>query len=202
MNPKALLKLLPLLLVPLPAGAYQILFYCNSSDSVSGMVRHCVPILEKAGNRVTVIDVKGKNHDPTLDNWGAPYDQVWDMRFLNRNTTLCGSGRPQAVDYFDEHWRAKAVQFLDHCGKLFISAEYFTYVDRDEGLYRFLREIGAVKRGYDPCPPSPRGNSETGGPAFYPVHPGLGPVSFYGDMVGGIPLVELTGTSFVDTDED
>jgi len=191
-----------LLSFPPSTWAYRILFYENDSDGISGVVQRCVPILRKAGNQVTVINMEGKNHDPAQDNWGPPYDQVWDMRFVKRDKTLCGTGRPQAADYFDEHWRSKAVHFLDHCGKLFIAGEYFTYVDRNEGLYSFLREVGAVKRGYDPCPPSSRGNSSTNGGAFYPVLHGLGPVSFYGDMVGGIPLDQLNGTSFVDTDED
>ena len=183
------------------AQAHNILFYFNSGDGSEGALLQCVSLLRHSGHQVTVIDVRGLNRDPSRDNWGPPFDQVWDMRFVDRDSTACGSGRPDAADYFDENWKSKSVSFLNHCGKLFIGAEYYTYVDRDEGLYSFLREIRAVKPGYDPCPPSPRGNSSTPDWAFYRVRPGLGPSLFYGEMVGGIPLNLLTGTSFVDTRE-
>ncbi len=187
---------------PLTAHAYNILFYYNSGDGTNGALLECVTILQNAGHRVTTVDVDGKNRDPRSDDWGAPYDQVWDMRFVDRDSRECGSGQPQAADYFDGRWRSKAVSFLNHCGKLFLAAEYFPYADRDEGVYAFLQEIHAVKPGYDPCPPSPRGNSSTTGEGFYKVRNGLGPRRFYGNMVGGIPLDYLTGTNFVDTSED
>jgi hypothetical protein len=185
-----------------PSHGYQILFYYNSSDGTDGGLLECVNILRIAGNQVTTIDVKGENRNPTRDDWGTPYDQVWDMRFVDRDTQGCGAGLPGAADYFDDHWRKKAISFLNHCGKLFIAAEHYQLGDRDDGLYRFLREIGAVKNGYDSCPPSQRGNSTTDGADFYPVNPGLGPTSFFGAFVGGIPLAQLTGKSFVDTHED
>ncbi len=188
--------------VALPSHAYQILFYYNSSDGTEGGLLECVNILRAGGNHVTTIDVKNENRDPTGDNWGAPYDQVWDMRFIDRDTHSCGEGLPGSADYFDDHWRKKAIFFLNHCGKLFIAAEHYQLGDRDEGLYRFLKEIGAVKNTYDSCPPSPSGNSTTDGAAFYPVHHGLGPTSFFGAFVGGIPLAQLTGENFVDTGED
>ena len=181
------------------AQAHAILFYYNSADGSGGALLECVSLLRHSGHRVTMIDVYGRNWDPNLDNWGPPFDQVWDMRFVDRDETACGSGRPDAADYFDNRWKSKSVSFLNHCGKLFIAGEYYTYVDRDEGLYSFLREIHAVKPAYDPCPPSPRGNNSTPDGAFYRVRPGLGPALFYGEMVGGIPLDLLTGTNFVDT---
>ena len=188
---------------PVPSShSYQILFYYNSSDGTEGGLLECVNILRIAGHHVTTIDVKNENRDPTEDNWGAPYDQVWDMRFVDRDTQSCGEGLPGSADYFDDHWRKKATYFLKRCGKLFIAAEHYQLGDRNEGLYRFLKEIGAVKKTYDSCPPSRRGNSTTDGAAFYPVHPGLGPTSFFGAFVGGIPIAQLTGKSFVDTHED
>jgi hypothetical protein len=185
-----------------PAQAYRILFYHNSLDGTEGALLKCVSILEEAGHQVSVVDVKGRNYDPTGDNWGAPIDQVWDMRFVDRDSTRCGSGIPQAPDYFGMAWRNKAVSYLNHCGKFFIAGEHYQLADRNEGLYRFLERIQAVKKGYDPCPPSARGNSTTNGPAVYPVRNGLGPVSFFGAYVGGIPLDYLTGTSFVQTRGD
>lgn len=184
------------------ASSHNILFYYNSEDGTGGALLQCVTILQESGNQVTTINVKGENRDPHYDNWGPPYDQVWDMRFVNRDSTLCGSGRSQAADYFDEHWRNKAVSFLNHCGLLFIAAEHYPLVDRNEGLYAFLKEIHAVKNGFDICPPSTNGNNSTLGEGYYPVRHGLGPVSFYGAWVGGIPLAYLTGTSFVETSND
>ena len=107
-----------------------------------------------------------------------------------------------AADYFTEKWQSKAVSYLNHCGKLFIAGEHYQLIDRDEGLYRFLMEINAVKDGYDECPPSLSGNSTTEGKFFYPVRNGLGPVSFYGEYVGGIPMKFLNGTNFVDTRDE
>ncbi len=184
---------------PVAAGAHDILFYYNSQDGTDGALLECVSILEAAGNQVTKVDVRGKNLDPSGDNWGPPHDQVWDMRYVNRDATLCGSGRQGAADYFDGRWRRKALDYLGHCGRLFIGAEHYQLADRDEGIYRFLEAAEAVRRGYDDCPPSGRGNSSTGGPDFYPVLNGLGPASFYGEYVGGIPSAYLTGTSFVET---
>jgi hypothetical protein len=186
------------LLLASPAHAYRILFYHNSLDGTEGALLKCVSILQEAGHQVSVVDVKGRGYDPTGDNWGAPYDQVWDMRFTDRDSPRCGSGIPQAPDYFGVSWRNKAVSYLNHCGKLFIAAEHYQLADRNEGLYRFLEKIQAVKKGYDPCPPSSRGNSTTNGPEVYPVKNGLGPVSFFGAYVGGIPLDVLTGTSYID----
>ncbi len=188
-------------LLPEPAKAYHILFYYNGSQE-NGAVLRCAAVLQKAGHQVDTVDVAGKNHNPANDNWGAPYDQVWDMRFINRDKEECGSGSPKAADYFGEPWRSKAVSFLNHCGKLFIAGEHYQLADRDEGLYDFLKEIQAVRPGYDSCPPSRGGNSSTNGEAFYPVHHGLGPVSFFGAYVGGIPLADLKGTNFVDTEGD
>lgn len=184
------------------ATAHQILFYFNSDDGTEGSLLQCVSILQNSGHQVTAIDVKGRNRDPQNDNWGAPYDQVWDMRFVDRDSSRCGSGRPGAADYFDQHWSSKAVSFLNHSGNLFIAGEYYLLPDRNEGLYAFLEDIQAVKSGFDACPPSPRGNDSTMGEGFYPVRHGLGPVSFYGAWVGGIPLAYLTGTNFVDTSDD
>ncbi len=189
-------------LCPCPGQSYNILFYYNSGDGTDDALLECVTILQNAGHHVTTVDVDGKNRDPRGDNWGAPYDQVWDMRFVDRDSRDCGSGQTAAPDYFDSRWRSKAVSFLNHCGKLFVAAEYFPYADRDEGIYAFLREIQAVKPGYDSCPPSSRGNSSTTGDGFYKVRNGLGPRRFYGNMVGGIPLAYLTGTNFVDTSAD
>jgi hypothetical protein len=72
-------------------------------------------------------------------------------------------------------------------------------IDRNEGLYKFLMDIEAVKKGYDSCPPSTQGNSTTESDAFYPVRKGFGTATFYGAYVGGIPKIYLTGTSFVET---
>ena len=194
-----ILALFILFLFPLSVNAHQILFYYNSLDGTDGALLQCVKILQGAGHKVKVMNVAGKSYDPTGDLWGPPFDQVWDMRFVNRDKENCGSGSPLAADYFTEKWRSKAVSYLNHCGKLFIAGEHYQLIDRDEGLYRFLMEIHAVNDGYDDCPPSANGNSTTDGKAFYPVHKGLGPVSFYGEYVGGIPLEFLNGTSFVDT---
>lgn len=190
------------LLFPSSSQAHNILFYYNSQDGTDGALLQCVTILEKSGNQVTTIDEDGKNRNPANDNWDAPYDQVWDMRFVERDSPECGSGSPSAADYFDAHWRQKAVSFLNHCGNLFIAAEHYPLADRDEGLYVFLKQIQAVKAGYDSCPPSERGNDSTTGEAFYPVKHHLGPKLFYGAWVGGIPLDYLNGTSFVETGKD
>ena len=186
---------------PPPAEAYRILFYYNGSG-VNGAVLRCAAILKNAGNQVDAVNVAGKNHNPENDNWGAPYDQVWDMRFINRDREECGHGSVQSADYFDEHWRSKAVSFLNHCGKLFIAGEHYQLADRNEGLYKFLKDIQAVSAGYDACPPSRGGNSSTGVEGFYPVRQGLGPVSFFGAYAGGIPLAYLNGTNFVNTEND
>jgi len=188
--------------LPLSASAHHILFYFNSNDGTEGALLQCVTILQNAGDQVDTMDVHGRNRDPRNDNWGVPYDQVWDMRFVDPDSGQYGRGNPGAADYFDENWRSKSVSFLNHCGKLFIAAEHYPVRDRDDGLYPFLKEIQAVKSGFDPHPPSIRGNSSTSGDVFYPVHHRLGPASFYGAWVGGIPVAYLTGTSFVDTDED
>jgi hypothetical protein len=118
---------------------------------------------------------------------------------VDRNSEACGSGIPQAADYFDTRWKSKAVSFLNHCGKLFVAGENYQLVDRDEGLYLFLRQVEAVNSRFDSCAPSPEGNSSTDGTAYYGVQNGLGPVSFFGAWVGGIPMDCLTGTSFVRT---
>ena len=186
-------------LCPNPLGAARILFYYNSSDGTDGAILQCASILRKAGHQVTVSDVAGKSYDPTDDNWGPPYDQVWDARFVDRNSEACGSGTPQAADYFDIRWRSKAVSFINHCGKLFIAGENYQLMDRDEGLYLFLRQVEAVNSRFNPCAPSPEGNSSTDGTAYYGVQNGLGPVSFFGAWVGGIPMDCLTGTNFVRT---
>lgn len=135
-----------------------------------------------------------------MDDWGA-YDQVWDMRFVDENKEKCGSGDPNSADYFNDRWRRQAKEYLEHCGKLFIAGENYQLTDRDEGLYAFLKQIGAVKPGFDNCPPSRQGNSITENPEIYKVMNGLGPSLFWGAYVGGIPLEYLTGTSFVQTRE-
>jgi hypothetical protein len=190
-----------LLLFPSALSARQILFYYNGKDG-NEIVLRCASILRDAGNKVTTVDVAGRSYDPTRDNWNSPYDQVWDMRFIDRDRERCGSGSPTAADYFDERWRAKATSYLNHCGRLFIAGEHYQMADRNEGLYQFLQDTQAVRPGYDSCAPSPRGNSTTEGRAFYPILSGLGPVSFYGAYVGGIPKVFLNGTSFVETKKD
>ncbi|HJT23328.1 MAG TPA: hypothetical protein VJ873_02045 [bacterium] len=187
---------------PSAACAHQILFYFNSNDGTDGALLECVTILQNAGNQVTAIDVRGRNRDPRNDNWGAPYDQVWDMRFVDPDSSQYGQGDPDAADYFNENWRAKAVSFLNHCGNLFVAGEHYPVRDRDEGLYSFLKEIHAVKNGYNAHAPSPQGNDSTTGEGFYPVRHGLGPVSFYCAWTGGIPRAYLTGTSYVETEDD
>ena len=189
-------------LCPPTVCAHNILFYFNSDDGTDGALLQCVTILQNSGNQVTTHDVRGRNRDPRNDNWGAPYDQVWDMRFVNPNSSLYGKDNPGAADFFNENWRSKAVSFLNHCGNLFVAGEHYPVWDRDEGLYAFLKEIQGVKSGFDGHAPSPRGNDTTTGEAFYRVRHGLGPVSFYGAWVGGIPLAYLTGTSYVQTEDD
>ena len=184
-----------------PLFAYHILLYYNHLDGTNGGILHCAGALRDANHQVDLVDVAGKSHDPGPDNWGA-YDQVWDMRFVDENKEKCGSGDPKSPDYFDSRWRAKAKDYLAHCGKLFIAGENYQLTDRDEGLYAFLKDVGAVREGYGKCPPSRRGNSITEDPSFYPVVHDLGPVSFWGAYVGGIPLDYLTGTSFVQTRDD
>src|SRR5579863_4183997 len=88
-----------------PCSAYQILFYYNSQDGTEGGLRKCAAFLKSAGHQVTLVDVAGKQYDPTADNWGAPYDQVWDARFVNRDKEECGSGSPRSAEYFDERWQ-------------------------------------------------------------------------------------------------
>ena len=198
---RRVLCLFLLLTLAPPAQSHQILFYYNHFDGTDGSILECVKVLQSAGHQVKTIDVAGKNRNPLGDDWAA-FDQVWDMRFVDRDKEECGSGSPSAADYFDDHWRAKSISYLNHCGKLFLGGEHYQMADRDEGLYRFLKEVHAVKENYDPCAPSIRGNSTTDGVDFYPVKNGLGPVTFFGAYVGGIPLAQLTGTNFVDTRED
>jgi hypothetical protein len=192
---------LSFLLTPSLTWAYRILFYYNSEDGSEGGTLRCASFLRNAGHRVHILNVQGQNLDPGLDPWNS-YDQVWDMRYVDREETKCGTGALREADYFDNHWRAKAIEYLNHGGRLFLGAEHYTLVDRDEGLYQFLEDVHAVKAGYDPCPPSQRGNNTTDHEAFYRVKQGLGPVSFFGAYVGGIPIPLLTGINFVDTDED
>jgi len=193
--------LFPFLLMMLPttAFAHHILLYHNSLDGSGGTLLKCAAILRDAGHTVTVRDVRGRSYDPTRDNWGDPYDQVWDLRFVNEDHTRCGSGDPSSPDFFTPRWRSKAVSFLSNCGRLFLAGENYQLTHRCEGLYRFLREVGAVRAGFQSCGPSRRGNNITEGPAFYPVRKGFGPVSFFGALVGGIPVESLTGTSYVET---
>ena len=184
-----------------PLFAYHILLYYNRFDGTHGGFLHCANALRDAGHQVEVVDVAGENRDPGPDDWGA-YDQVWDMRFVDENKDNCGSGSPAAADYFNRHWREKAVDYLRHCGKLFLAAENYQLTDRDEGIYPFLKGVGAVGEGLQDCSPSRKSNSITEDPASYPVLNGLGPVSFWGAFVGGIPINFLTGTSFVQTRQD
>ncbi|HVZ80885.1 MAG TPA: hypothetical protein VHE12_08810 [bacterium] len=194
--------LLPLLLLPMRLSAYQILFYYNSHDGTEGGLSQCVSILQRAGHRVTPIDVQGEPYDPTGDRWEGAYDQVWDMRFVDEETKGCGKTKTYSADHFDAKWRAKAIRYLDHCGKLFLAGEHYQLGNRNEGLYRFLKEIQAVKPDFDECPPSPLGNSTTDSKAFYKVHGLKGVSKFYGAYVGGIPMRMLNGTSFGDTAQD
>lgn len=198
------LRFFPILFLFFPCHlfAHHILFYYNSQDGTEGGLSYCVSILQRAGHYVTAIDVKGQSYDPTGDPWESPYDQVWDMRFVDEETFGCGKTRTSSADYFGEKWRAKAIRYLDHCGNLFIAAEHYQLGNRNEGIYRFLREIRAVKPGFDDCPPSTRGNSTTDGKAFYKIHGPKDLTLFYGAFVGGIPLRLLTGTNFGDTSED
>ncbi len=157
-------------------------------------------ILQRAGNQVTVIDVGTESRDPTTDHWEA-YDQVWDARILHYGSYGC-DGSPGSADYFGDRWQVKAVDYLNHCGKLFLVGECCHFVDRDQGLYEFLQKINAVEAGFSACAPSALGNDETKGQAFYPVENGLGPVSVYLGWAGGIPLNFLTGSSYVNVDND
>jgi hypothetical protein len=181
-----------------PLFAYRILFYYNRFDGTQGGFLHCVTALRDAGHEVKVVDVAGVNPDPRAEDWGA-FDQVWDMRFVDENKESCGSGDKHAADYFDGRWRERAEDYLAHCGKMLVAGENYQLTDRNEGIYAFLQKVGAVREGFDSCPPSRRGNSITEDPSSYPVLNDLGPVSFWGAFVGGIPLDELTGTSFVQT---
>lgn len=191
-----------LLFLPYQLQAYSILFYYNSKDGTEGGLSQCVSILRIAGHHVTVIDVQGQSYDPTSDPWETAFDQVWDMRFVDEDTKGCGTARSISADFFGEAWRAKAIHYLNHCGKLFIAAEHYQLGNRNEGIYRFLKEIRAVKPGFDDCPPSTRGNSTTDSKDFYEVR-GLKDVTlFYGAYVGGIPVRLLNGISFGDTTED
>src|SRR5581483_4579995 len=191
-----------LFLLPLQLHAHKILFYYNSKDGTEGGLSQCVNILRIAGHHVTVIDIQGQAYDPTSDPWETAFDQVWDMRFVDVDTQGCGAARSTSADFFGERWRAKSIHYLNHCGNLFIAAEHYQLGNRNEGIYRFLKEIRAVKPGFDDCPPSPRGNSTTDGKDFYKLH-GLKDASiFYGAYVGGIPVRLLNGTSFGDTTED
>ncbi len=184
-----------------PLSAYRILFYYNRLDGTHGGFLHCVNALRDAGHDVRAVDVGGEPRDPWMDDWGA-YDQVWDMRYVDENKERCGSGDPKSADYFWGAWREKSADYLAHCGKLFVGGENYMLTDRDEGIYAFLKQTGAVLPGFSSCPPSRQGNSNTLGPETYKVMNGLGPSLFWGDEVGGIPLDTLTGTSFVQTKED
>jgi hypothetical protein len=191
LNQKAICLLglcLIFLLAPSLSWPANILFYY---DSIEGSkITHCADLLKSSNNIVKTIDVAGESYDPSNDNW-ANYDQVWDMRIVNSIHTNCGSGSPDASDYFGDHWSVKAIHYLNHCGRLFISAEAYKLTNRDEGLYIFLKKIGAVTNDFDTCPPSPMGNNGTTGYGFYPVKNNLGPVSFYGYWVGGNHLLRL-----------
>lgn len=191
-----------LLLLPISSSAYNILFYYNHLDGTDGGMLACVTILQKAGNQVKVIDVAGQTHDPEMDSWENKYDQVWDFRFVYGEKERCGTGSAKSPAYFDEHWQSTAISYLNHCGNLFLVGEHYQLTDRNEGLYQFLNKILAVKEGYDSCPPSQRGNNTTNGPRFYNIQPGLGTELFYGDAVGGIPIPYLSGTNYVNTNED
>ncbi len=189
-------------LIPFSAQAHNILFYYNGSDPLGNSLLKCVTVLQNAGNSVMPIDVQGVNRDPTPDFWGAPYDQVWDARFTNVQPGGCGTGSVTSPDYFDARWQTKAITYLNHCGKLFLLGENHGFAHRDEGLYSFLQRVAAVKKGYSSCPPSVAGNSSTQNPAYFAVSPALGPVSFFGNYIGGIPLAFLNGTSYVHTAAD
>jgi|GEM_PF-1746825 len=195
-----LFLLLYVLFPPHHAHAYNILFYYSSASDEKGLMLGAVHILKNAGNQVRVIDVGSAPHDPKPEGWGA-YDQVWDARVLHYGDYGC-NGDPGAADYFDDAWQAKAVDYLNHCGKLCLVGECCHFVDRDQGLYGFLQKIQAVKPDFAACAPSAQGNDETQGQAFYPVMNALGPASIYTGWAGGIPLDLLNGTSFVNVKDD
>ncbi len=184
----------------LPKGKYKILFYYSSASDEKGFMLGAVHILQDAGNQVTIIDVGSVPHDPKAENWGD-YDQVWDARILNYGGYGC-AGKPGAADYWGDAWQTKAVDYLNHCGKICLIGECCHFVNRDQGLYGFLKKIRAVKPSFDLCAPSAQGSDETQGQAFYPVMNGLGPTSIYTGWAGGIPLDLLNGTSFVDVKDD
>lgn len=155
-------------LFPSFSAAHQILFYFNSEDGTDGALLQCVTILQNAGHQVTTIDVNGKNRNPQNDNWGAPYDQVWDMRFVDRDSTQCGSGRPEAGDYFDEHWRSKAVSFLNHCGKLFIAGSITACPIGMKAFILSLRRSKRLKRVLITALPQPGGTAAQRARPFTP----------------------------------
>src|SRR5690349_1407831 len=101
---RSALLLFLLFLCPRTVCAHNILFYFNSDDGTDGALLECVTILQSNGNKVTTLDVRGRNRDHLNDNWGPPYDQVWDMRFVNPDSSQYGKGDLTAADNFNANW--------------------------------------------------------------------------------------------------
>ncbi len=175
------------------AGAYSILFYYSTSDAFSASLNKMRLALQAAGHTVSVVDVGNSLICPP-ENWYL-YDQVWDARFKNDNSYLCGSPPTTNFDYFSACWQAKAQDYLENCGKLYLLGENAGFMSRDKGLYDFLRSIGAVSGSFTDC--TGAGGNDVGPGSQYFTPAGLpGTTSYYTEFTGGIPMGLFNGTSY------
>ncbi len=198
--------------LPSPGKAYNILFYYLGCDSLGlgPTLLKAVTVLQNAGNTVTVINADAGVtppgcysstspagvYDPTADTW-IGYDQVWDCRFYPDNSEWCyASPFTYHNDYFSPQWQAKAQDYIqNHCGNFFLNGENSGFASRNLGNSVFISNIGAVTGGFIDCPTNTVNSSDVAAGGL--IASSLsGAVSFFCDQVGGIPLVDLNGTSF------
>ena len=99
-----------LALLPSRSPALTILLYYSTQDIQSTNVGVNIrAALMAAGHTVTLVTA-GVGYCPTADAWGA-YDEVWDARFNNLQSTVTGScpaGDAGGNDNFILCWRNKA----------------------------------------------------------------------------------------------
>lgn len=176
------------------ARSETILFYYSSFDAFSAIALKARDILVSAGHTVTTVDVGGTLICPS-ETW-ENFDQVWDMRFLNDNSFLCTAPPTDRFDYFAPCWRAKAVSYLENGGSLFLQGENAGFASRNDGIYDFLRAIGAVDGLFTDCAGAD-GNDVGPGSTTYccTTLPGL--LQYHTDFTGGIPLSRMSGESFL-----
>lgn len=190
----AFLLLGGLLATPRWALPETILFYYSSADAFSQIALKMRDRLTTAGHTVTTVDVGASLICPS-ETW-ENFNQVWDVRYLNNNSFFCTSPPTTNFDYFAPCWQTKAQAYLENGGRLFLQAENSGFVSRNDGIYDFLRAIGALDPGFTDCTGAD-GNDVGPGSTTYccTTLPGL--LEYHTDFTGGVPLSRFNGTDFL-----